>query len=349
MTNTYRALCAELADAVEQARQALEGWANYGQWVWPESALEQAKRNTTEALASFNRARALLAQPVAEGPTDEELLRVAATAIEPYESSGIPLGEYEPETECAVEAYGSELIAYAREVLHRWGHPTPQPVAEGVLPLKERHDFIAGYREGLADGRRIIECEEAERPTPQPVAVSERLPGPADPITPPDELLEQWLCSDDYLWGPLEHKSITITANRLQNVATQAANWGANQELEACCDYIGGEGKWFANPWHRLAELRTARRPKPPSLKAQPVAEEGDIHYVWELHDAKGEWQAGGSANSLEDVQREGNRYLQTYKQYGPHKLIIQRHCVSTIESESLANPGPSPRREGPR
>ena len=63
-----------------------------------------------------------------------------------------------------------------------------------------------------------------------------------------------------------------------------------------------------------------------------PQPEDSDIHYAWELHDAEGEWQAGGSANSLEDVQREGNRYLQTYSQDGPHKLIIQRHCVSTIE-----------------
>lgn len=56
-----------------------------------------------------------------------------------------------------------------------------------------------------------------------------------------------------------------------------------------------------------------------------------DIHYAWELQDADGEWQAGGSANSLDDVQREGSRYLQTYAQDGPHKLIIQRHCVTTI------------------
>ena len=45
-----------------------------------------------------------------------------------------------------------------------------EPVGEGVLPLKGRPDFIAGYREGLADRRRIIECEEAERPAAQPVA-----------------------------------------------------------------------------------------------------------------------------------------------------------------------------------
>ena len=54
-------------------------------------------------------------------PTDEELLRIAASAIEPYEGSGIAPGEYEPETECAVEVYSSELIAYARAVLTKWG------------------------------------------------------------------------------------------------------------------------------------------------------------------------------------------------------------------------------------
>ena len=70
---------------------------------------------------------------------------------------------------------------------------------------------------------------------------------------------------------------------------------------------------------------------------AEPVAEGADLHYAWEVHDAAGDWQAGGSANSLEDVQREGNRYLQTYSQDGPHKLIIQRHCVSTIEEVTNA------------
>ena len=70
------------------------------------------------------RARALLDQPVAEEPTDEELLRIAASAIEPYESSGIAPGEYEPETECAIEVYGSELIAFARAVLVRYGKST---------------------------------------------------------------------------------------------------------------------------------------------------------------------------------------------------------------------------------
>lgn len=52
-----------LREAAQQALDALEGWNNYGKWVWPESALEQAKRNTTEAL---NVLREALAQPEPE-------------------------------------------------------------------------------------------------------------------------------------------------------------------------------------------------------------------------------------------------------------------------------------------
>jgi hypothetical protein len=42
-----------LRQAAQQAFEALEGWDNYGAWVWPESALEQSKRNTTDALAAL--------------------------------------------------------------------------------------------------------------------------------------------------------------------------------------------------------------------------------------------------------------------------------------------------------
>jgi hypothetical protein len=89
-----------------------------------------------------------------------------------------------------------------------------------------------------------------------------------NPITPPPKLVQQWLRSDDYLWGPLEQTSITITSNRLQNVATQAAQWGADQELEACCEWL------FENAYpHKVASvyLRAARRPQPPSLKEQAL------------------------------------------------------------------------------
>jgi hypothetical protein len=48
--------------------------------------------------------------------------------------------------------------------------------------------------------------------------------------------------------------------------ATRAAQWGADQELEACCEWLGTRTVGFP------AELRAARRPKPPSLKEQALA-----------------------------------------------------------------------------
>jgi hypothetical protein len=51
-------------ELMQQALHTLEGWANHGEWVWPESALEQAKRNTTESIAAL---RERLAQPE-QGP-----------------------------------------------------------------------------------------------------------------------------------------------------------------------------------------------------------------------------------------------------------------------------------------
>jgi hypothetical protein len=86
---------------------------------------------------------------------------------------------------------------------------------------------------------------------------------------------------------------------------------------------------WNADGIRGYARAVLARWGRP---AIEPVPQQEDVHYAWELHDAEGEWQAGGSANSLDDVQREGNRYLQTYSQDGPHKLIIERHCVTTIE-----------------
>ena len=93
----FRALCAELLDE-------LELWSS-----WHDAT--DLKDRAAAALTLY--------RPVA--PTDEELLGVAASKIDPYESSGIAIGEYEPETECALEVYGSELIAYARAVLAKWG------------------------------------------------------------------------------------------------------------------------------------------------------------------------------------------------------------------------------------
>jgi hypothetical protein len=53
-----------------------------------------------------------------------------------------------------------------------------------------------------------------------------------------------------------------------------AAQWGADQELEAVEIEIIMQG-WFANSAnseHFRAQLRAARRPKPPTLKEQALA-----------------------------------------------------------------------------
>jgi hypothetical protein len=81
------------------------------------------------------------------------------------------------------------------------------------------------------------------------------------PITPPLELRKLWAQQAQRLTP----HDIT---GWLDYVATQAARWGADQELEACCMWITRK-KSVLIP----EELGIARRPKPPSLKEQALDE----------------------------------------------------------------------------
>jgi hypothetical protein len=91
------------------------------------------------------------------------------------------------------------------------------------------------------------------------------------PIAPPPELSDEqvgkWLTADDYPWDPSEQAVITITPSRLKNVARKAFQAGADQELEACLDFVQYEADWDT-----AERLRAARRPKLPSLKEQALA-----------------------------------------------------------------------------
>jgi hypothetical protein len=73
------------------------------------------------------------------------------------------------------------------------------------------------------------------------------------PITPPPDLVQQWA-------------SESLATQHLCNVAAQ---WGADQELEACCLWLHKE---INTGWCLDPQLRAARRPKPPSLKEQALA-----------------------------------------------------------------------------
>ena len=77
------------------------------------------------------------------------------------------------------------------------------------------------------------------------------------PITPPPELIQQW-------WDR------GLKKGHWSYIAKEAARWGADQELDACCHevqsmYSGG------------SRLRDRRRPKPPSLKELALAELEEI------------------------------------------------------------------------
>ncbi len=50
------------------------------------------------------------------------------------------------------------------------------------------------------------------------------------------------------------------------DLVRQAAQWGADQELEACCEWVKSKQTYWAHD-----ELRATRRPKPPSLKEQAM------------------------------------------------------------------------------
>ena len=79
------------------------------------------------------------------------------------------------------------------------------------------------------------------------------------PITPPPELVGQW---SETIYQQTEQDD-----ERDLYIATKAAQWGADQELEACCE-------WFVRDWTDIEtadKLRAARRPKPPSLKEQAL------------------------------------------------------------------------------
>jgi hypothetical protein len=76
-----------------------------------------------------------------------------------------------------------------------------------------------------------------------------------DSITPPPELVQQWDDEGTEMFRP-EYQL---------HLAARAAQWGADQELEACCEWLENQPQW-------MEDLRAARRPKPPSLKEQALA-----------------------------------------------------------------------------
>jgi len=75
------------------------------------------------------------------------------------------------------------------------------------------------------------------------------------PIVPSPEQVNKWF--DD---------AVRLNSTPKYYIARQAALWSADQELNACCE-------WLQDPDLNVDtyKLRTVRRPKPPTLKEQAL------------------------------------------------------------------------------
>lgn len=76
-------------EAMKLALWTLEGWANHDNWVWPESALEQSKRNTIEAITALRHAL----------ETEQESVRLQCTTCGTVYADGLPPQVAQPEQE----------------------------------------------------------------------------------------------------------------------------------------------------------------------------------------------------------------------------------------------------------
>jgi hypothetical protein len=75
------------------------------------------------------------------------------------------------------------------------------------------------------------------------------------PITPPPELVQEWTQPSGY----------KVLPGWLKEILQKAAQWGADQELEACVEWLPSDLTIDGE------SLRDVRRPKPPSLAEEAL------------------------------------------------------------------------------
>jgi hypothetical protein len=93
------------------------------------------------------------------------------------------------------------------------------------------------------------------------------------PITPSPELARQWRRTAPHPSNEHEH---------YYYITLCAAQWGADQELEACVQWTIDTPAYQTTP----GALRAARRPKPPSLKQQARSELIDAYNAGQIDDS---------------------------------------------------------------
>jgi hypothetical protein len=113
MTDTFRALCAELLSEIQALRRAVA---------------DEVGCSSPEA-SVMARARAALAQPEPQGPTDAEIAECLIDAgVDTME------GESDGTGRTYWEGWHDQVMAGVRAILARWGRPAigPVPGVEGA-------------------------------------------------------------------------------------------------------------------------------------------------------------------------------------------------------------------------
>jgi len=84
------------------------------------------------------------------------------------------------------------------------------------------------------------------------------------PITPPPELVHQWFREGNHLFPQIAAKAAQWGADQAKADIERKLQEAADQELEACCEWMSEYVPYLPESEDKL---RAARRPKPPSLK----------------------------------------------------------------------------------
>jgi hypothetical protein len=160
MTADFRALCAELTDRLQHAITSVNADSYYG-----------------ENRDAVDRARAALAQPEPEGPTDE--------AWEWYSYCPEDGIELHLNKELAQKAAQEVMGNYAKAAYSDGWHEDMESVSWGMLlPVEQAQVVERTEAEPDSEFDEWIRYElvpsRYARPTIEPVPVSERLPGPED-------------------------------------------------------------------------------------------------------------------------------------------------------------------------
>jgi len=122
------------------------------------------------------------------------------------------------------------------------------------------------------------------------------------PITPPPELVQQWLAEPEYVSGwSGKCMLISITDHRLSNIAAKAAQWGADQEMEARQQKIrsGPESPLV----ERVADAIAAQATSAGIVNDRPARAAILVVAAWLREKGYGSWVT---------LEQEANRWLTT-------------------------------------